>query len=181
MSTNNQIEEKFNHEDTNNYNFPELDYYKPDGFNQPDNFSDGYHIKDIKEYECWHCRSHYPSNNKLYSYLQKDCNRLLNNSISQKKYDITHVFGSITDVPTNPKSINTSQDISIQNIRIIHSTINFFVNIETGYGFSGHYYLKDKIALSLLSSINLVYFDISCSVILYDITFFCTQASNMLI
>ncbi len=52
MGTNSQIEEEFNHEDANYYDFPELDYYEPDTFNQPDNPLDAYYIEDPKEYEC---------------------------------------------------------------------------------------------------------------------------------
>lgn len=69
MDTNSQIEEKSNHKDTNYYNFFELNYCKPDILNQLDNSLDTYYIKDFKEYEYWHCKSHFFLNNKLNSYL----------------------------------------------------------------------------------------------------------------
>ena len=178
MGTNSQIEEGFNHEDANYYDSLELDYYEPDAFNQSDNSPDAYHIEDPKEYKCRHCGSHFPSNNKLHSHLRGNCNRRLDNSLSQKKYDTAHVFSSVTDLPANPKSIDISQDTSVKDTRIIHSTINPSVDIGTGYGFRGHHYLKGKIALSLSSSINSVCFDTSCSVTLCDIAFFCIQAPN---
>ncbi len=99
--------------------------------------------------------------------------------MSQKKYDMAHAFSNVTDLPASPKSIDTSQNTSVKNTRIIHSTINLSVDIGTGYGFRGHHYLKSKIALSLSSSINSVCFDTGCSVILCDISFFSIQALNM--
>ncbi len=107
---NSQIEEEFNHKDANYYDSPELDYYEPDAFNQPDNPPDAYHIEDQKKYECLYCGSYFPSNKKLYFHLQRNCNRQLDNFISQKKYDATHAFSSVTDLPANSKSINTSPD-----------------------------------------------------------------------
>ncbi len=69
MGTNCQIEEEFNHENVNYYDSPELDYYEPNTFNQPDNLPDAYHVEDPKEYEYQHCGSHFSLNNKLYSHL----------------------------------------------------------------------------------------------------------------
>ena len=69
MSTNSQIEEEFNHEDVNYCDSPELDYYEPEAFNQPNNSPNTSHIEDPKDYECWHYGSHFFSNNKLHSHL----------------------------------------------------------------------------------------------------------------
>ncbi len=178
MGTNNQIEEEFNHEDANYYDFLELDYYKPNAFNQPDNLPDAYHVENLEKYECRHYRSYFPLNIKLYSDLRGNCNRQLDGFVSQKKYDITHTFSSIIDLLANPKSIDTNENTLVKDTRIIDSIINPSMDIGTGYGFRKHHYLKDKIALSLSSSINLVCFDTSCLVILYDIAFFSTQAPN---
>ncbi len=59
MCTNSQIEDEFNYKDAHDYNSPELDYYKPDAFNQPDNSPDAYHVEDPKKYKCWHHRRHF--------------------------------------------------------------------------------------------------------------------------
>ncbi len=178
MGINCQIEEEFNHEDANYYDSPELDYYEPDAFNQPDNPPDAYYVENPKEYECQHCGSHFSLNNKLHSHLRGNYNKRLDNSLSQKKYDTVHAFSSVTDLPASPKSIDTSQNTSVKDTRIIHFIINPSVDIRTGYGFRGYHYLKGKIALSLSSSLNSVCFDTGCSVTLYDIAFFSTQAPN---
>ena len=81
-------------------------------------------------------------------------------------------------MPANPKSIDISQDTLVKDTCIIHSTINLFMDIGTGYGFCGHHCLKGKIALSLSFSIKFICFNTGCSVILCDITFFCIQVSN---
>ncbi len=94
--------------------------------------------------------------------------------MSQKKYDTTYAFSSITNLLVNPKNIEISQNTSVKDIHIIHSTINIFMDIGTGYGFCEHHYLRGKIVLSILSSINLVYFNTGYSVILYNIAFFST-------
>ncbi len=98
--------------------------------------------------------------------------------MSQKKYDITHAFSSVTDPPTNTKSIDTSQDTSIKDTHIIHSTINLSIDIGTRYGFRRHHYLRGKIALSLSSSINSVCIDTDCSVTLCNVAFFSIQVPN---
>lgn len=64
------------------------------------------------------------------------------------------------------------QYASVKDISIIHFLINLFIDIETGYSFYRYYYLKGKVALSLLLPTNIICFDISCSITLYDITFF---------
>lgn len=101
--------------------------------------------------------------------------------MSQKKYNTAYTFSNITDLPENHKNIDISQNILVNNTRIIYSTINSSIDIRTKYSFCEYYYLKNKIALSLSSLINSVYFDTGCSVILYDIVFFYTQAFNTLI
>ncbi len=98
--------------------------------------------------------------------------------MSQKKYATAHEFSSVTDLLASPKSIDTSQNTFVKDIRIIHFTINLSVDIGTGYGFRGHHYLKGKIAISLSFSINSVCFDTGCSITLCDIAFFSTQAPN---
>lgn len=172
IDINNYIEEEFNYGDANYYDSLELDYYKPDAFNQPENLPDTYYVKDPKEYECQYYRSYFFLNNKLYSHLQGNCNRWLDNSISQKNNNTTHAFSSVIDLLVNLKSIDISQDISVKNTHIIYFTIKFFINIGTGYSFCGYHYLKSKIALSLSSSVNSLCFDTSYSIILCDVVFF---------
>ncbi len=54
MSTYSQIKKEFNHEDTNYYDSPKLDYYEPDAFNQSNRPLDVYHVEDLEEYEFRH-------------------------------------------------------------------------------------------------------------------------------
>lgn len=81
----------------------------------------------------------------------------------------------IADPLTNFKNIDTSPNNSVKDTCIIHSTINFSMDIKTRYSFCKYHYFKVKIALSPSSSIYLVYFDTNCCIILYDILFFCIQ------
>lgn len=60
IDINNQIKEEFNHEDTNYYNFFELDYYELDTFNQPDNPPNAYHVEDPKKYKYCYYGSYFP-------------------------------------------------------------------------------------------------------------------------
>lgn len=87
---------------------------------------------------------------------------------------MAYAFSSVAYLLANLKSIDNKQDVLIKGIPIIHSFINPYMDIRTRYDFRRHHYLKSKIALSLLSLINTLCLDTSCSVILYDITFFYT-------
>lgn len=104
---------------------------------------------------------------------------MLDNFISKKGHDMAYVFSSVTHLPANSKSINSKQDTWIKDIPSVHSSINSFMNIGTGYSFYRYYYLKGKIALLLSSSTNVACFDTDCSVMLYDITFFCIQVPDI--
>lgn len=58
-STNILINKEYNlmNKKANYYDSAELDYYKPDAFNQLKSPSDAYHIQDFKEYKCQYCKS----------------------------------------------------------------------------------------------------------------------------
>lgn len=53
------------------------------------------------------------------------------------------------------------------------------MDIKTRYGFYKYHYFKDIVILSLSLPINIVYFDIGCSVTFYDIIFFWNQALDI--
>ena len=179
MGMDSQIEGEYNHEDVNYYYSPELEYYKPDAFNQLNNTSDVYHVQDLKEYECQYYKSYFPSNNKLHCHLRRECNRLLDNFILQKKHNTGYAFMSVAYLPANSESMNSKQYALVKDTLIVHFFINPSMDIDTGYGFCGHHYLNGKVALSLSSLTNIVCSDTDCLVTLYNITFFRTQASNI--
>lgn len=54
-----QIYRKYNNgnEEINYYNSAELDYFKLNMLNQPDNHLNVYYIQDYNEYKCQYCKS----------------------------------------------------------------------------------------------------------------------------
>lgn len=92
----------------------------------------------------------------------------------QKKYDKAYAFTNVTYLVANLKIVNSKKlhYASVKDIPIIHFSVNPFMNIKTGYGFCGYYYVKSKVALSLLLLSNIVSFDTSCLVTSYDSSFF---------
>ena len=60
-----QLHKKYNHENANYYNFPKLDYNKPNAFNQPNNLSKAFCIQDYLEPKYQYCRTQFMLNNKL--------------------------------------------------------------------------------------------------------------------
>lgn len=66
-------------------------------------------------------------------------------------------------------------------MHVIHLFVNLSADIGNGYSFRGYHDLNGRVVLSLSSMIDIVYFDSSCSVILYDSSFFWAQTPNTLI
>lgn len=62
---------------------PELEYYEPDAFNQPDDRPEIFHIQDHGGHECRYCGNHFPSNNKLHNYLRGSCKGPRDSSATQ--------------------------------------------------------------------------------------------------
>ena len=46
------ISEEYDHQDTNYYHLPELDYYEPDAFNQPEDSPKAFYIQSHSEPKC---------------------------------------------------------------------------------------------------------------------------------
>ena len=67
------ISEEYDHQDANYYHSPELDYYEPDAFNQPEDPPEAFHIQSHAEPECRYCGSQFLSNNKLHNHLRQSC------------------------------------------------------------------------------------------------------------
>lgn len=149
---NSQIDEKYDYEndEAKYYDSAELDYYKPDTFNQPDNSPNAYYVQNPKEYECQYCESRFSSNNKLYNHLRGSCKRQSEYLIPQNK-DTAFALNITISPPTilQSKDSESLQSIAFKDIPIAHSSISPSTDIGTGYGFRGYHYLKDRVVLSL--------------------------------
>lgn len=82
----------------------------------------------------------------------------MDNYMLQNKNDKAYLFSIIIHPLASSKSMHNKelQHVLIKNIPIIHLSINLSLNIGIRYNFYRHYCLKNKVALSLSLSINIV-------------------------
>ena len=71
--------------EANYYASPELDYYEPDAFNQPDDTPEAFHVQDHGGFEYRYYSSHFPSNNKLNNYLCGGYQEPSNSSVAEEE------------------------------------------------------------------------------------------------
>lgn len=101
----------YGEEEATQYNLPELEYYEPNAFDQPDNSTAAFHVQDNARHECRYCRSQFSSNNKLHRHLRGNCNGSFDNYMSESKHDTAHAFSIVTHSPGMSDSMERNDHI----------------------------------------------------------------------
>lgn len=99
---------KYNYKNTNYYNFFELDYYKPNAFNQSDDLLKIFQIQNYLKPKCQYYKNKFGSNNKLDNHLQGSYKRHYN----RKNKNLTTFAFSIT---TSPVTISQNKEKEVYN------------------------------------------------------------------
>jgi hypothetical protein len=147
---NNSFDDEYYHESNS-----ELNYYNSEQNQEKKskvNFSTSAQI-----FTCKKCKRIFLSNNRLHGHLRQDLCR-------QVKFK-AHVD------TTDHKILNESTVNFVMNILIVESSVDFFKNIETRFGFRDWIYVKVMISLSIKNSETQICLDTDCSVTLTDRNF----------